>query len=405
MIKTNSLTTSLLFISILASVASNYIDVLSSLDEIITIIYLFFVIYIFFRNKNISSLYRYIVVMIMVISIIGLVSNIIMGFNQPLFPIIVDIVMSMKLFITFAFYYGISFQDTMDYINDKLSYFSKLSLLILFLIGTISQFVPNSMVLSEKRYGLSPFSFVYVFPGDTGFLVISLMLIILIKANSLKANDYFFILLGSIIIMETTKIQVMVFPLALIGMSVFRKFKLKINVFAFSAIGCLFLLFGYSQLYDYFLDVTHYSPRKIMLLDSVRLANAYFPGGTGFGLFGSEMAARYYSPVYYLLGYNKLYGLDGDLRFSTLNDNYLAMVLGQFGWIGGALYYSVFFIIIRISMKMKNERKKIVSLSVAITYLIASIGSGSIKSSAGVIGFGLLGLILSDKKYIRRKVS
>jgi hypothetical protein len=110
------------------------------------------------------------------------------------------------------------------------------------------------------------------------------------------------------------------------------------------------------------------------------------------------MAARYYSPLYYSLGYNNLHGLDGNANFSTLNDNYLAMLLAQLGWIGALLYYSIFFLIAKYSFCLKKNRQRLIAISTIITYTIASIGSGSIKSSAGVIGFGFLGVILSDKK-------
>jgi hypothetical protein len=74
------------------------------------------------------------------------------------------------------------------------------------------------------------------------------------------------------------------------------------------------------------------------------------------------------------------------------------MLLAQLGWIGALLYYSIFFLIAKYSFCLKKNRQRLIAISTIITYTIASIGSGSIKSSAGVIGFGFLGVILSDKK-------
>lgn len=399
MIKTNSITTLFLFLSIITSVISNFFSSLSNSDEILTIVYLIFVFIMLLRNKgNIDVFFCYCVIVIIITTIIGLLSNHFSGFQITIFPKMVDILMSMKILITFTFYYGISFHNTKEYINEKMEVFAKIFISCLFFLGTISQFILNDMVLIEKRYGLRPFKFVYDFAGDTGFLVLALMIIIMLKPNKLKMNDYIFILLGGLVIFETTKIQAMIFPIALLGMGLFKKLKMKVNIGAFSVIGIMLLIAGYSQLQDYFLDVYHYSPRKIMLLDSLRLANQNFPLGTGFGSFGSEMAARYYSPIYYSLGYGNMYGLDGNQDFSTLNDNYLAMLLAQFGWIGAILYYSLFLIIIKLSLNLKISRQRILALSTIITYLIASIGSGSVKSSAGVLGFGLLGIILSDAK-------
>ncbi|MGK0605899.1 hypothetical protein [Enterococcus gilvus] len=399
MIKTNSITTLFLSLSIITSVLSNFFNVLSNTDEILTIIYLLFICFMLFRNKgSIDEFYLYCVSIIIITTVIGIASNHFSLFSIDVFSKNIDILLSMKLLITFTFFYGISFYDTKEYINEKLGFFAKIFILYLFIIGTISQFVFNDMVLLDKRYGLYPFKFVYNFAGDLGFLIIALMIIIMFKKDKLNFNDYIFILLGGLTIFETTKIQVMVFPIALFAMGLFKKMKMKINMGTFFVVGVILFIAGYSQLQDYFFDPYHYSPRKIMLLDSLRLANRNFPIGTGFGSFGSEMAARYYSPLYYSLGYNNLHGLDGNANFSTLNDNYLAMLLAQLGWIGALLYYSIFFLIAKYSFCFKKNRQRLIAISTIITYTIASIGSGSIKSSAGVIGFGFLGVILSDKK-------
>jgi hypothetical protein len=374
MIKTNSITTLFLSLSIITSVLSNFFNVLSNTDEILTIIYLLFICFMLFRNKgSIDEFYLYCVSIIIITTVIGIASNHFSLFSIDVFSKNIDILLSMKLLI-------------------------KIFILCLFIIGTISQFVFNDMVLLDKRYGLYPFKFVYNFAGDLGFLIIALMIIIMFKKDKLNFNDYIFILLGGLTIFETTKIQVMVFPIALFAMGLFKKMKMKINMGTFFVVGVILFIAGYSQLQDYFFDPYHYSPRKIMLLDSLRLANRNFPIGTGFGSFGSEMAARYYSPLYYSLGYNNLHGLDGNANFSTLNDNYLAMLLAQLGWIGALLYYSIFFLIAKYSFCLKKNRQRLIAISTIITYTIASIGSGSIKSSAGVIGFGFLGVILSDKK-------
>lgn len=398
MIKTNSIISFFLLISVISSVLSNFVSILSYSDEVLTVIYIVIIAIIFFRNKKVDRTLHYVLFVFFSVILIGLLSNFLSRLKILPFPMVTDILMSLKLLITFTFYYSISSASTRDHVSNSLRRFSQISILVLFILGTISQFINTNLTLTERRYGLKPFNFVYDFAGDTGFLVIAFLLIMLMHSKKLSKIDYMYILLGSIVILETTKIQVMVFPIALICMGILKKFKLKLNTLSILIIGLVLLLAGYSQLHEYFLDSTHYSPRKIMLLDSIRLANQNFPLGTGFGSFGSEMASRYYSPIYFSLGYIYLYGLNGNMEVSALNDNYLAMIIAQFGWVGAILYYSIFFVIVRISLRLENVRLKVLGLSTVITYVIASIGSGTIKSSTGVIAFGILGIILADRK-------
>lgn len=52
MIKTNSITTLFLFLSIITSVISNFFSSLSNSDEILTIVYLIFIFIMLLRNKG-----------------------------------------------------------------------------------------------------------------------------------------------------------------------------------------------------------------------------------------------------------------------------------------------------------------------------------------------------------------
>ena len=60
--------------------------------------------------------------------------------------------------------------------------------------------------------------------------------------------------------------------------------------------------FGYDSLYKYYIR-NDTAARKILTEDSVNIANKYFPLGSGFGSFGSNIAAQYYSKLYLRLGY------------------------------------------------------------------------------------------------------
>ncbi len=77
-------------------------------------------------------------------------------------------------------------------------------------------------------------------------------------------------------------------------------------------------------------------PRTVFYRTATDLAERHFPLGVGFGRFGGEIAARYYSPVYREYGFDRMHGLWPDGRFLT--DTFWPMVLGELGVFGFGFY-------------------------------------------------------------------
>lgn len=77
------------------------------------------------------------------------------------------------------------------------------------------------------------------------------------------------------------------------------------------------------------------SARSRMTTGGFQLAREHFPLGVGFGRYGSATAAEYYSPEYYHLGFERVYGLaPGEGRGAFLNDTQWPALLGETGWLG-----------------------------------------------------------------------
>lgn len=87
-------------------------------------------------------------------------------------------------------------------------------------------------------------------------------------------------------------------------------------------------------------------PRTMFYRTSIKIAREYFPLGVGFGRFGGEIAARYYSPVYKKYRFHRIWGLGLDRLF--LNDTFWPMILGELGVIGFLIYFgiSVYFLLL-----------------------------------------------------------
>lgn len=149
-----------------------------------------------------------------------------------------------------------------------------------------------------------------------------------------------------------------------------------------------------------FADVSEYllseSIRSTFWKAAFKLANQYFPLGTGFASFGSDMAARYYSPIYVELGWSGTWGLGQGSGY--LNDNFFASILGQFGWIGFILYLTVlvimFFYVNRYST---GKYERVSTVASVLTIAAVMVGSASAKSMMGCCMFAVLEIIMGKE--------
>ena len=93
--------------------------------------------------------------------------------------------------------------------------------------------------------------------------------------------------------------------------------------------------------------------RTVLTVDGFKIAAEYFPGGAGFGRFGSAVAATNYSPEYVKLGYPNIWGLGRtavDGRFLT--DTEWPAVIGEAGFIGALLFAVGLFSIYRAGLRL-----------------------------------------------------
>lgn len=138
------------------------------------------------------------------------------------------------------------------------------------------------------------------------------------------------------------------------------------------------------------------SPRYLLYKYSIVTANSYFPFGSGFGTYGSDMAAKHYSSLYINYGFEGLWGMSSnDGRF--LLDNYWPMIIGQFGYFG---FFAVICIILLLFKKINNIKTnsflKAMLISSIIYLSIHSIGSSTFCTSSSLYLIGIIGCILKE---------
>jgi hypothetical protein len=147
--------------------------------------------------------------------------------------------------------------------------------------------------------------------------------------------------------------------------------------------------------------------RTVLTLDSLEVAAEHFPGGAGFGRFGSAIAASTYSPEYVERGYPEIWGLgrtEEEGRFLT--DTEWPAIIGETGFLGAAAFVIGLLAISRASRRLWLSSGPplvrwtgLVAVGWTVACLVQSVGTVTFTGPP-VFGlfFGLVGVVaaLSD---------
>lgn len=366
------------------------VPLISYWDELLTIISLVYCGYLGLNKK----LYRYdvfILIVFIIIAVIGFLSNIVNRITTDLSSILVDFVALMKLPAPFLAAKYLAAEDKHKNIAGYMRGISKLFIFAAFIFGTISLFVDLGMS-GEERYGIESFYFITYNEGRLGLITAAMLLIILMTEKNRK-KQIFYEFCSIMVMLYTTKgtiyIIVIVYLLLLI---MWRKsYKLKPGNIIVLVAGILSA--SVYQIRTYLTNLE--SPRMIFLRYGFVTANNYFPLGSGFSTFGSAEAGKNYSSLYYLYGFDDIWGLSQEYDM-FLNDCYIGMIVGQFGYIGLVLFIIgmlLIFLLINRSYNLSKQSKALV-LGVFLALVVSSVGSAIIKSEIGVFCFIVIGLYI-----------
>ena len=193
-----------------------------------------------------------------------------------------------------------------------------------------------------------------MFPHPTYLAIASCTFIFILTANNkyCKNNIYYIIMLSFVTVLtfRSKAIASILFILLVHFLYIKLKMKSKIILGVLGGIGIF--SFGYEQLVFYFGNDTF--TRSILLRDSTVLAKNFFPLGTGFGTFASNIAATYYSPLYYKLGYAAIPNMSPNSN-AFLSDSFWPIVIGQTGFIGLIFFSLVVINLLRLCFKVAKQ--------------------------------------------------
>ncbi len=308
-------------------------NIWSYMDELITVACL---LYYLFGNRILTT-DGVLCIFLCGTMFLGVVYNFMFGIQQHYIAVIEDIISVYKfLFVylgmkTFLKNRGIKLENILKVVSTFLKIY--ISILTVFALLNI---VVDIGMSPEVRYGIRSFAFIYGTPGHLINQMSYSLIILYAEKEHLKKQNNLWIGLTIFVMLATLKTRAIILVFlycALLYFFVYRN-KKRIGV-EIAIVLCAIALIGFSQFEYYFMNKG--TPRQMFVAGAIRTMKDYFPFGAGFATYGSSAAADYYSPLYNMLGFADRWGMTPETP-QFLNDNYLPMILGQFGVIAGILF-------------------------------------------------------------------
>ena len=350
----------------------------SYMDEMIVLVAFVFIIFHIFSCKSNGMLG----VCLFLIFIIGISSNFLFKVNDSFINVILDCFTFFKPLLIIQFI--IMFKDYFhwDIINKKIMKMSKIMIIVLSISSIISLFTFKNMTDADGY-----FCFFSPYNGMVGFWCVTFLAVL--YANMDKQFIKYYIL-TLIPIIRTGSGLALLSAMLMIVMYIFigkgKEFKWYYWIFIIPAA----LYVSREEINGYLLNKN--APRALMIKYSFTTANKYFPLGSGFGTFGSRVAADSYSKLYDLYGFGNIWGLSKAYH-PYLLDNYYPQIIGQIGYVGIVIFILIMLYVMKKEiLQSTNLWKKYAALYLLICWLIAGLGFNN-TGSWGTITLGLVPVI------------
>lgn len=243
----------------------------------------------------------------------------------------------------------------------------KLLAVILLACGLIDLVVPLPGLYGEIRYGIRSFTFAFGHPESMVFVCVGMTVVLCSNLN----ENRLWILILAIVACLSLRTKGMVFA-ALVAFLVFtwgRSGRFSIWHLLIGAFVALFI--GWDQYQAYY--NTDGIARNELMKAAGDIAVSYFPFGSGFASFGSNVTANpaYYSPLYYKYGLNTVYGLRPD-NPAFLSDTFWPIIIGQFGWLAFVVFCASMLFLFLFAYQSTSNGGGRLAVVVCFTFLLIS---------------------------------
>lgn len=297
--------------------------VFAYVDEASVVILIVWAAYLLYLGRRNADTYNKRILAILVVFVaIGMLSNFFSGIDQPIKAMAIDLFTCIKFFLMFICVNVIT-ENHSEGIIKLCADFSRLYLLVMLLFLPISYVVDTGMIIGERP----GYAFLYGHPSNFAAAVVTCLVMIIADRKKVKE----FTAIAALLLIASDRSKAIAFAaVAVFALILMKKGnKIPAGFWIASCIGSVFVAFDQIKLY--FLNTE--TARSVLLSSSFGVANRFFPLGSGFATYGSNITITNYSPLYYDLGFDRVWGLS-PMYNDYIADSFWPIVIGQFGYIG-----------------------------------------------------------------------
>jgi hypothetical protein len=384
-------------------ILQQYVVVFKWADEMIGVC-LIPIIFILFIAKQVK-LYKEEKIIILTFSLLiitALCSSYIYKY-QSMSAAISDLIIVSKFlgayFFSRIFFYDINIRDYFKYIKIifRVITFAVFSI-------TVLDILFNLFPKADKRFYFSSEKLLFYHPSYLAiFCIVVLAYLTLVSEN--KVIDYVFIIQIMLVCASSFRAKaiglLIVYALFLPFVKKLKKLKISYLIVATLLMVIIFI----PQINNYYLNNGD-SPRNILTTTSFKIANEFFPVGSGLGTYGSYISGVYYSPLYYEYNINNVWGLEKD-NTSFISDTFWPMIIGQFGYLGLVIFIIILsnlFIIIKRLFNL-SINYLFFALIPFIYLLISSTAESSFSNYYSVNFFIIIAMAVNQIKIYQENIS
>lgn len=341
-------------------------------DDILTLVIMISTTFTLFFAKRKMQVSIMLFLFPLMMTVIGFIGNVVSGYQNNLFAIVMDAFSWQKFFLLYA-----CFLVILQKKENRISLYlriaqriSKLLIIIGLLMAIFNLLGVIYLAPGYDRFGLPAFTFGSHPSNTASILAASISLLFWNEKENLK-----YIYIALILIVLTFRFKGIAFACLVIYFilkaalpRMKKKIKIPLSVQVLPIVLCVVFI-CWDQITFYFISPT--ASRARALATSFRIAAKIFPFGGGFASFGTLMSGVYYSDAYRKFGLSNIWGFSKQ-DYSFIGDGGFATIIGQLGW-GGFLVVVINILIIYKFIKKKTNQKEMpISCFLVLAYLIIS---------------------------------
>jgi hypothetical protein len=342
----------------------------------------------------------YLVILCILLIAIGITGNQLSKYQTSRFAICVDCLAWLKLFAVFpCLNILINYKNGKKYDTVALKY---IKLFILVMFGLVILNLIFNLELGdpyEDRFSGLP---VFAFGGHSTTTAAMACCFLSFLLFDYRKNTIW-IILCCIIALATLRIKAFAYVGAVIMMVLLVNNKKKLKWHHLIAISFVCTIIGYDQISNYFFDPE--ASRATAFIVSLKIAEKFFPFGSGFATFGTIASGKYYSEAYHVYGLSDQRGFTPE-GYSYVGDGGWATVIGEFGIIGLLLVILMTFLTYKSIIMYKPWNLNLLPILSIFSYLfIASSSEIAFCSDYSILIACCLALIVNRYKYEKYKTN